>query len=127
VTSPGSDTSLQTTLAVWDIPSLRSRRDRSRAQSFGLAEKAARKAASPPKLRAQIQFRQLRRLGYTQAARRRHAKWLFSVSPQFSLQGKQLQSREKSKPLSFPDNNNQKEKNQNQNNHALRIHDGIEK
>ena len=69
------------------IDSLRSRRDRSRAQSFGLVEekkprgewggdalnflapsalasrgKAARMAASPPKLRAQIQFRQLRRL-----------------------------------------------------------------
>lgn len=59
-------------------------------------------------------------LGYAQAARLRRAKRLLSVSPQFSLQGKQLQSREKSKPLSFPDSNNQKEKNQDQNNHALR-------
>jgi len=64
--------------------SLRSRRDRSRAQSFGLVEekkprgewgggarflapsalasrgKVDRKAASPPKLRTQIQFHQLR-------------------------------------------------------------------
>ena len=66
----------------WEMNSLRSRRDRSRAQSFGLVEekkqrrewggdasalasrgKAASKAASPRKLRAQIQFRQLRRLG----------------------------------------------------------------
>ena len=71
-------------------PGLRGRRDRSRAQSFGLVEEkkprgersssrafgarfsrlcrenggfaAKTMAASPPKLRAQIQFRQLRRL-----------------------------------------------------------------